>query len=203
MADTSFETGYDYGRKYTEARGLKARLIDGFFRAAGELLALSGAARLLEVGCGEGHSTERLLRLLPPAASLEASDVEARLVTATRARNPGLAVRQESVYELRRAGSSFDCVLAMEVLEHLEQPERGLRELLRVTRRHLLLSVPREPLWRILNVARLEHLGTFGNTPGHVQHWSARGFARFVGHRARIVATRTPLPWTMILAEKP
>ena len=40
---------------------------------------------------------------------------------------------------------------------------------------HLLVSVPREPLWRALNVARGAYLRELGNTPGHVNHWSKRG----------------------------
>jgi hypothetical protein len=30
--------------------------------------------------------------------------------------------------------------------------------------------VPREPIWRIGNMARGRYLGDLGNTPGHIQH---------------------------------
>ena len=40
--------------------------------------------------------------------------------------------------------------------------------------RALLVSVPREPLWRGLNMARGAYMRDLGNTPGHVNHWSKR-----------------------------
>jgi hypothetical protein len=63
----------------------------------------------------------------------------------------------------------------------------------------LIVSVPREPLWRGLNLARLSYVGALGNTPGHLNHWSKRGFLRFLESRVDVVETRNPLPWTMAL----
>jgi hypothetical protein len=89
----------------------------------------------------------------------------------------------------------------MEVLEHLEDPERGFAEVCRVSKRWVIATVPREPIWRMLNMARLKYVTSLGNTPGHLNHWSARGFRKFVGHFANVHACRTPLPWTVVLAE--
>ena len=58
----------------------------------------------------------------------------------------------------------------------MPDPEATLAEMARVARRHLLVSVPREPLWRGLNMARGAYLRDLGNTPGHVNHWSKRAF---------------------------
>ena len=78
-------------------------------------------------------------------------------------------------------------------------PERTVAEMARVARRHLLVSVPHEPLWRMLNVARGAYVRELGNTPGHVNHWSRRGFAKLLGRHGEVVATRSPFPWTMLL----
>ena len=75
------------------------------------------------------------------------------------------------------ADGEFDLATAIEVLEHVPEPEATLAEMARVARRRLLVSVPREPLWRGLNVARGAYLRELGNTPGHVNHWSKRAFA--------------------------
>jgi hypothetical protein len=69
----------------------------------------------------------------------------------------------------------------------------------RVTRRHLLVSVPREPLWRALNLARGAYIAQLGNTPGHVNHWSRGGFGRLLSRYGDVVELRTPFPWTMAL----
>ena len=61
------------------------------------------------------------------------------------------------------------------------------------------MSVPREPLWRGLNLARGAYLKALGNTPGHVNHWSKRSFAALLGRHGKVVETRSPFPWTMLL----
>jgi hypothetical protein len=72
----------------------------------------------------------------------------------------------------------------------------------RVARRHVLLSVPREPLWRVLNVARGAYWRDWGNTPGHVQHWSRDEFVALVSRYFTLTRVVAPFPWTMVLAEK-
>ena len=85
------------------------------------------------------------------------------------------------------------------MLEHVPDPERTVAEMARVARRHLLVSVPREPLWRALNVARGAYLRELGNTPGHVNHFSKRGFAALLSRHGQVVEVRSPFPWTMLL----
>jgi hypothetical protein len=63
----------------------------------------------------------------------------------------------------------------------------------------LIVSVPREPLWRALNLARLRYVRALGNTPGHLSHWSRGGFLRLLESRLAVVEARSPLPWTMAL----
>jgi SAM-dependent methyltransferase len=104
-----------------------------------------------------------------------------------------------SIYKLPFADKFFDTVMCLEVLEHLDSPDKGMEELCRVCRRWLIMSVPREPIWRILNVVRGAHLKDFGNTPDHRQHWSRGGFVQFVGQYADVKEVRSPLPWTIVL----
>jgi hypothetical protein len=92
-----------------------------------------------------------------------------------------------------------ELVVCCEVLEHLEDPVLALDVLAGLARPWLIASVPREPLWRALNVARLSYLRDLGNTPGHLNHWSKRGFVRFLENRIEVLEVRSPLPWTMAL----
>jgi hypothetical protein len=92
-----------------------------------------------------------------------------------------------------------DLVVCCEVMEHLEEPSKALSALAAMRGELYLFSVPREPIWRILNMARGAYLSDFGNSPGHLQHWSRRGFIRFLKEEFDLVEVRSPLPWTAIL----
>jgi len=183
-------------------------MINGYFVAVDELLrevegVLGGEFSALEIGCGEGHSTKRILEVLPEGVDFAASEFVEHQVELASANNPGVMISSEDVYSLQREDDSLDCVLLLEVLEHLDEPAVALHEIRRVLRPGgcLLLGVPREPLWRILNMARLTYLSSLGNTPGHLQHWSSRGIARFVSTEfGAVISTRRPVPWTLLMA---
>ena len=197
-------TDEDFRTKYVKTNFITRRLLGGFFDGIGDLLRqprLDAVRSAMEVGCGEGFSTQKLRGLLPAAASLRASDVEQRLVDEARRNNPGIPIERESIYELPHADGAFDVVFVLEVLEHLDDPGRALAEVCRVSKRWVVASVPREPIWRVLNLTRLKYVTALGNTPGHINHWSANAFQKFVSQKAPVRARRTPLPWTMVLAE--
>ena len=105
----------------------------------------------------------------------------------------------KSIYDLETGRDDADLVVCCEVLEHLEQPEVALQALQRIEFRHLIVSVPKEPLWCALNLARGKYIADWGNTPGHIQHWSKTGFIRMVSKYFDVLEVRSPLPWTMLL----
>jgi 2-polyprenyl-3-methyl-5-hydroxy-6-metoxy-1,4-benzoquinol methylase len=170
----------------------------GFLAAVSDLAALSRPLCVLEVGCGEGKLAEHLLRRIEPSRFV-ACDLSLDRVSTSA--DPRIEFQIASIYNLPHATGSFDLVVCCEVLEHLEEPTRGLHELCRVASGRLLVSTPREPLWRCLNVLRGKYLSKFGNTPGHIQHFSARGLVDLVSQRAQILHRRQPIPWTVLLAE--
>jgi len=184
--------------KYGSRNPVVRRLVRGFDRALFELLATVGRVeRVLEVGCGEGHVTAKLARHFPDARVV-GTDRSSEIISQARQLHGGIEFRVCSIYDVGDTGP-WDLVVASEVFEHLEEPERALDAVCRAASGHVLITVPREPLWRILNVARGHYWSSLGNTPGHVQHWSRGALLRFLEPRLDVVGTRTPLPWIQVL----
>lgn len=190
--------------KYGSTNPVVRRLMDGFERTLTELFGRAGGAgigSLLDVGCGEGVLTHRWAEELGErrVVGIDLDDPKLAEHWATRER-PNLQFRTADVDGgLPFGDGEFDVATAIEVLEHVPDPERTVAEMARVATGHLLVSVPREPLWRALNVARGAYLRDLGNTPGHVNHFSKRAFIRLLAAHGDVVEARSPFPWTMLL----
>ncbi|MBI4769132.1 MAG: class I SAM-dependent methyltransferase [Chloroflexi bacterium] len=186
--------------KYTD-RSPIARYANRRFRETVDaLLAGRDFYTVLDAGCGEGFVLEQVARAGQYAAfGVDLDSARVRLA-ASRGVPGWLAVA--NAQQLPYDDNSFDLVMLLEVLEHVGSPEQVLRELRRVARRYLLISVPNEPWWRMGNMARLKYLPAWGNTPEHINHWSARAFIRLVGSCFSILRATNPVLWTFVLAEK-
>jgi 2-polyprenyl-3-methyl-5-hydroxy-6-metoxy-1,4-benzoquinol methylase len=191
-------TGNTYD-KYGSANPVVRRLIARFERDTSELLEFARPASILDVGCGEGVLTEQWARAIDGrVVGIDLDDPKLRVEWERRPR-PNLEFRTGLGDSLPFADDEFEAATAMEVLEHVPDPDAVLVEMSRVASRWLLVSVPREPLWRALNVARGAYLKDLGNTPGHLNHWSKRSFAQLLGRHGETVELRSPFPWTMAL----
>lgn len=191
----------NYYDKYGTRNPIARALMRNFLSSFEELLdRCEGAATALEVGCGEGELSIRVARKGLRVSGFDIADEaveEARRRTA--AAGVAVELRTDSIFNLDPARDGADLVVCCEVMEHLDHPEQALEKLHAVCRGHLIVSVPREPVWRMLNLARGKYIADLGNTPGHVQHWSRRGFLRLLDTRFDVQAVRSPLPWTMAL----
>jgi SAM-dependent methyltransferase len=193
-------TGNTYD-KYGSTNALEQRMMRGFLGALDGMLEGLRPHRVLEIGVGEGHVMRRLRDRFPgmPVVGLDLPDQ----ALADQWRDEELACMFGDATRLPFADGTFDLVLAIEVLEHVPGPAAALDELRRVGRGHLVASVPFEPIWRAGNMARRRYVREWGNTPGHVNHWSSWGFRRFVATRFDVQRVASPLPWTMVRAVTP
>jgi ubiquinone/menaquinone biosynthesis C-methylase UbiE len=186
--------------KYGSANPVVKRLVSGFRRSVDQLLDVAAPDSVLDVGCGEGVLTESWAIRLDPArvVGIDLADPKLQAEWSARARE-NLEFVRAPAEQLPFADDEFELVAAVELLEHVRDPRLTLSEMVRVSSGQLLVSVPREPLWRALNVARLAYLRELGNTPGHVNHWSRSAFVRLLEDYGEVVQMRTPFPWTMLL----
>ncbi len=186
--------------KYGSTNPVVRRLMSGFEGTLERLFTRAAPESVLDVGCGEGVLTYRWAEQLGdrPVFGIDLADPKLETEWDGR-RRPNLEFRAMPAEGLPFTDRSFDLAAAIEVLEHVPDPEGTLAEMARVAARHVLISVPREPLWRALNVARGAYLRDLGNTPGHLNHWSKRSFIELVSRHGEVIEARSPFPWTMLL----
>jgi 2-polyprenyl-3-methyl-5-hydroxy-6-metoxy-1,4-benzoquinol methylase len=192
-------TGNTYD-KYGSTNPLVRRMMAGFERDLQELFEQAAPSSVLDVGCGEGVLVHSWAQQRPDGRFV-GIDLEEESIQAgwEQRRAPNLDYRVMRAENLPFAENEFDLASAIEVLEHVPDPRHTLAEMARCAKDHLLVSVPREPLWRGLNMARGAYLSDLGNTPGHLNHWSRRAFVRLLSGYGHVAEVRSPFPWTMLL----
>jgi 2-polyprenyl-3-methyl-5-hydroxy-6-metoxy-1,4-benzoquinol methylase len=192
-------TGNTYD-KYGSTNPVVRRLMSNFERTLGELFVQASPSSVLDVGCGEGVLTHQWALALGDRriVGIDLDDPKLLAEQATRTA-PNLEYRVMKAENMPFADDEFGLASAIEVLEHVPDPAHTVAEMARVAKDHLLVSVPREPLWRGLNIARGAYVKDLGNTPGHVNHWSKRSFVKLLSQHGEVVEARSPFPWTMLL----
>lgn len=191
----------DNYRKHTHRNPVQRFLINRFLKnLIGESKKIHPKS-VLDVGCGEGFVLMRL-RKSDIGKDLVGVDYSKTAIDIGKKLHPSLNLKQGDIYKLPFKDNTFDLVICCEVLEHLEDPEKALKELTRVSKKHVILSVPNEPLFMMSNFFRGKNWSRWGNDIEHIQHWSSRKFKQFVGTRLRVAEVKKPYPWTMIVGVK-
>ena len=198
----------NYENKYHARNPISRFLVNGFlktFEAFLIHLSKEDIQAVCEVGCAEGELLRRI-HVFYPHSQLSATDISEEEVEKAGKHCSAFHVNFsiQNAEDLRSYGdSSFDLVICCEVLEHLDDPARGLSELYRISKKYVLVSVPNEPIWQGLNLLRGKYVGAFGNTPGHINHWSVFQFPTFLRTAEfALVKKKYPFPWQMVLLKK-
>jgi 2-polyprenyl-3-methyl-5-hydroxy-6-metoxy-1,4-benzoquinol methylase len=189
---------YDkYGSKNPFVKWMMAR----FELTLSDFVVKAAPQSIHEIGCGEGYW---VLQWNEKGMQTRGCDFSKQVIEIAKenAVNRGLSpllFESRNIYDLDATQDHADLVVCCEVLEHLEDPAAGLEALQRIVGNHLIISVPREPLWCALNLARGKYITRWGNTPGHIQHWSKKEFIKLVSSYFEVMDVESPLPWTMLL----
>ena len=186
--------------KFNTTNPIARRMMDGFIADFRTCFERTQPSSVIEFGCGEGYMLE-IMRGLKPTAHYTGFDIDIPILSDARQRNPHTGVLLADAHHAPFPDKSFDVAVCCEVLEHVERPHEVIREIKRVTRQQVIVSVPREPLWRVLNLARGKYVSDLGNTPGHINHWSTAGFIALLKSEFKVIEVRRPLPWTMLLCQ--
>lgn len=188
----------NYYNKHETTNLMYKKLVDNYRVMLQKLFKRLPGDRCLEIGSGEGYILEYAQSVCPENWWV-GGDITYDVVLEAFKKRKKVSWSVFQGESLPFAAQSFDIVLACEVLEHVQSPERVLSEIERVTRDYILISVPQEPIWRLLNMLRLKYLSDFGNTPGHLNHWSISGISQLIEKRFDIFDVKTSFPWTFVV----
>lgn len=187
--------------KYASRNPIEKKLMEGYIATLTSFVKKANPGSIHEVGCGEGYW---VIQWIQAGYTVKGSDFSSQIIDIARQNAIQAGISSDpfsprSIYDMVPGEDGADLVVCCEVLEHLVDPTRALQVLRVITGSHLILSVPQEPVWRMLNVLRGKYWSERGNTPGHIQHWSKQGFIRFVADYFQVTEIQSPLPWTMLL----
>lgn len=191
----------NYFNKHESKNILFRYLVNGYRKKLQEKISNLHGKTVLEIGSGEGYILNYVQEVRPDL-NLAGSDISHESIKSNLQIYPQIKWCVTKGEYLPFQKSEFDIVLACEVLEHLPDPARVLAEMRRVTKKFVVISVPQEPLWRILNMLRLKYVSDLGNTPGHLQHWSTKEIRKLVGAYFEVISLETTFPWTFLIGKK-
>jgi 2-polyprenyl-3-methyl-5-hydroxy-6-metoxy-1,4-benzoquinol methylase len=188
--------------KHTSKNPIQKLLINNFFSSLISLIKSLKTISILDAGCGEGFTMDKLIKS-GIGSRIEGIEYSKESILFGKKLFPQLNIKQASIYDLPYKDNSFDLVVCTEVLEHLEEPEKAVKEMLRVSGKYLIISVPNEPFFMLSNFLRGKNISRFGNDAGHINHWNPFALKKLLENQGlKIEKIKLPFPWTIILGTK-
>jgi ubiquinone/menaquinone biosynthesis C-methylase UbiE len=128
--------------------------------------------KIIDVGCGEGITLEKLVKQYP-GKHITGLDAEPENIAICQRHQ--LPVRFGNVFDLPFENDSIDCVFFFEVIEHLDEPEKALREINRVLKPagRLILIFPNDRMFMITRIMTGMIKEAFYDA-GHVMQWTPK-----------------------------
>lgn len=194
------DTAQRHKHKYENPNPIHQWTLGRFFDTVAEILRQLAPRNVLEFGCGEGLFLEQLKRRGVKFDRFVGVDLRESAIADAAKLHPEYEFHVADIMEWDPGKQPFDLVIASQVMEHIPQPDPIMRRLVALAGRDLLFTVPREPWFRLLNLARGRDIARLGNHPEHINQWSSRGFAQYVGRFGEVTEARTVTPFTIVLA---
>jgi len=194
----------DNYKKHTHKNPIQRLLLWNFFKNLLDLISEKKVDSILDVGCGEGFTLNRL-KEHGIGKRLEGIEYLKDAIELGKKTYPDIKITEGSIYDLPYKDNSFDLVLCTEVLEHLDDPRKALQQLIRVSKKYLVVSVPNEPFFMLAQFVRGKNWSRFGNDIEHINHWTMFGFPKFIKKNTsniQVLAKKFPFAWIMLLIEK-
>lgn len=198
---------FDYNsenyKKYASKNPLVQFAVSRFLGDLRKLVMEISPKNVLEVGCGEGFTLNYLSQIVGEG-NMVGVDIDEKVISKAHQLFPNLEIRRGDAYELNIKTASYDLVLLLEVIEHLKNPKKAIKEAMRVSKRYCIISAPNEPIFRVANLMRARYISNLGSTPGHINNLTEMKFKKLLEECGlKIIKIKRPLLlWNMALCSK-
>ena len=189
--------------KYLSGNIIQRFLINKFLSDLDETLEslLSTNLLVLDAGCGIGI-TIRHLKKYNKNLNIAGLDLLLKSLIYAQKLNEDVTFFNANLYNMPFRDNSLDIVISTETLEHLENPERALKEIKRVAKKYCIICVPYEPFFSIANLLRFKYLKTLGNYPGHIYKWDIKQFKKLLNIHFKKINIKISALWIIASCEK-
>jgi ubiquinone/menaquinone biosynthesis C-methylase UbiE len=193
-------------QKYKTQKALSRSLIGNLLTKIVVLVEKKQPKNILDVGCGKGLVVSFLKRHLEKS-SVEQMDFWGFDISSENIQVAKKVFGNEKafiadVYGIDLPERSFDLVLALEILEHLEKPQKALKQLQKITKRNILLSVPLEPYFGLSNLFFRRNMEEIKKEESRINKWTKGKFVKLVNKYFEVEEVTISFPWVLVLARK-
>ena len=187
--------------KYNNPNPIHRLSLGRFYYSVAETLTDIAPTRVLDFGCGEGYILDMMSAREIAFQSYEGLDLRPDALTEARRRWRSTRFVEANLFDPAYDNERYHTVMALEVLEHLFEPEKVLKRLVSMADEYVLLTVPNEPWFQLMNLVRGRDLIRLGNHPEHINHWNKDTFSEFVSPYAEVIDVTTRFPFVILLAK--
>ena len=189
-------------KKYRAKNPIKRALIKRFVSKVHELFDSESPPRsVLEIGVGEGFLSGYLAERYP-AVEFSGVDLNEQDLELLAKKFPRIKRYCANIYDLSALPGGYDLIICAEVLEHVDEPERALEQIVKLTPQRVILTVPHEPWFMLSNLAMGKNITRLGNDIEHVNHFTVGSFRKLLSHKFELSKVTTSYPW-ILAAGKP
>lgn len=187
--------------KYNNPNPIHRLSLGRFYDEVAQKLNDIAPSSVLDFGCGEGYVLDMMAERDVQFSAYEGLDLRADALTEARRRWPSTNFVEANLFDASYDAKRYHTVMALEVLEHLFEPEKVLKRLVSLADEYVFLTVPNEPWFQLMNLIRGRDLIRLGNHPEHINHWNMQTFAEFVEPYAEVVSVTRRFPFVILLAK--
>src|SRR3989344_4688967 len=158
-------------RKHTHRNPIEKLILKFFYYVLFSELKNINPKKILDAGAGEGFTIDKIQKE-GIGEEIEGIEYSQDAINLAKEHHPNAKIARGDIHNLSFPDNTFDLVLCTEVLEHVTDPENALKELVRVSSKYVVLTVPNEPLFMLGNFIRGKNMKRWGNDMEHINHWT-------------------------------